>query len=921
MHQKNIQRFFLLLIIFAISMYQFAWSGTTGKITGIVTDVQTGEPLPGVNVLIEGTTMGAATNMKGYYVILNVHPGTYTLIASMIGYEKVKMKNVKVSVDLTTTINFKLHETVLKLGKEIVVTAERPIVTKDLTAAEANIDADRIANLPVQEVSEVLNLQSGVTVDEAGGIHIRGGRSSEVAYWIDGISVTDAYDGGISVEVENEAVQELQVISGTFNAEYGHAMSGIVNIVTKEGGEKLHGDITAYGGDYLSGHRATFYNIDDINPLANRNLQASLDGPVPFTNNKLTFYSTVRYYNTDGWLYGQRRFVPKPYPIIIPNPEKQGEMDTTYSSVGDSGAVPMNCLKKLTAQAKLTYHISPSLRLSIGALGSQIDYRDYNHIWRFNPDGDVRKFNRGYNLSFLLTHTLSSRTFYTINISNFYKEFREYLYKNPFDTRYVSPDSLYEGPNSFNNDGTNMHHFNRSTSTLVEKFDFTSQVTPVHQIKAGEEVRIHKLFLDEFYIQKKQDPSGAYIQPFQPTVLDISTLSHNLYNRKPIEFSAYVQDKIEFKSMIVNVGLRFDYFDARAKVLADPQDPNIYQPFKVEHDSLSFKEREKIWYKNVKAKYQLSPRFGIAYPITDRGVIHFSYGHFLQIPSFEYLYANPGYKVPQSSGIHGVYGNADLEPQRTVMYELGLQQQILEDIGVDITGFYRDVRNWVTTSPQIETAIPGVDYIKYINRDYANVRGITLSLNKRRTGFYSFDVQYTFQVAEGSNSDPNDEFIAMQNNEEPRREIVPLNWDQTHTLNVSIILGTRNWGLSLVGRYGSGYPYSPIIGRTSRQGRNLSTGLRTNSRRKPSTSTFDLRAYKNFYVGPLKVTFFTNVFNLFDRKNEVGVFQDTGRAGYTLQMKNIAPDSRMHNTLKEFFTRPDYYGAPRRVQVGVEVNF
>ncbi|MFQ6617527.1 MAG: TonB-dependent receptor domain-containing protein, partial [Fidelibacterota bacterium] len=664
-----------------------------------------------------------------------------------------------------------------------------------------------------------------------------------------------------------------------------------------------------------------FYNIADIDPLANYNIQASLDGPIPLTGGKVTFYSTARYYSTDGWLYGEKRFVPQPYRIAVEDTLIPGEIDTVYSSAGDYTPVSMNYLKKFSAQTKLTFRISPSLKLNLIALGSKVDYRDYSHMWRFNPEGDVRKFERSYSVSSVLTHTLSPSTFYTLNISNFYKQFREFLYENPYDYRYVSPDSLYEGPNSLHNDGTNMHHFKRNTGTLVAKIDFVSQFTPVHQFKAGIEAKMHKLSLDEFYIQKKQDSSGAYVQPFEPDVLSTSTLSHDSYNRRPVEFSAYIQDKIEFQNMIINAGLRFDYFNSRAEVLADPQDPNIYQPFKIEHDSLSFEERERIWYSDATAKYQLSPRFGIAYPITDRGVIHFSYGHFLQIPPFQYLYVKPGYKVPQTSGIHGVYGNPDLKAQKTVMYELGLQQQFLKNVVMDVTGFYRDVRNWVATSPQIETAIPGVNYIKYINRDYANVRGITLSLNKRLSNFYSFNIQYTFQIAEGSNSDPNDEFIARKNNEEPRKQIIPLDWDQTHTLNGSVIIGTKSWGVSLIGRYGSGYPYSPLIGTTSRQGRNLSTGLRANSRRKPGNYTFDLQIYKNLYVAPLELSLFAKVFNLFDRKNEVDVFQDTGRAGYTLQMKNIAVDSGMNNTLKEFFNRPDFFGPPREIQMGIEINF
>ncbi len=798
-----------------------------------------------------------------------------------------------------------------------MVIAERPLVTKDLTSVEAHVDAEQIANLPVREVSEVLSLQSGVTVDRFGGIHIRGGRSSEVAYWIDGVSVSDVYDGAISVQVENESVQELQVISGTFNAEYGQAMSGIVNIVTKEGSDNYHLNFSGYTGDYLSNHDKIFYNIKDNDFFANYNLQTSLDGPIPFTKN-LKFFATTRYFSNDGWLYGQNKFLPTGEP-------------------GDNKAVPMNFREKLSAQTKITARLTSTMKLSLGALASKMYFRDYSHWFKWNPTGDVKKYDDGYNLSLILTHALSDRSFYTFNISNYYKEFREYLYKDPHDSRYVHPDSLFAPSFGFLYQGTNMHHFNRNTTTWVGKFDYTIQINPLHQLKTGFEGRLHKLFLDDYYLVAKRDSNGVDVVPFQTDILSNDQPNHNKYTNQPVELSFYVQDKIEYKSMIVNIGLRFDYFDSRAKILADPTDPNIYNPFKLENiyvnpnlpDSLlnlpdnlkTVADREQYWWKDAAPKYQISPRLGIAYPISERGTIHFSYGHFLQIPNFLYLYANPGYKVPESANIHGPYGNPDLEPQRTVMYEIGLQQQLTDFMKVDVTGFYRDVRNWVTTSVPIETYIPGVSYSKYINKDYANVRGVTMSLDMRPVGPYSFNLDYTYQVAEGSNSDPNEEFYAMQSLAEPTKMIIPLDWDQMHTINASFIYAANWGGFTVLGKYGSGYPYSPEITRSSRQGQNLSTGLRKNSRRKPPTYSFDLKFHKKFNFGKLQAILFANIYNVFDRLNEVDVFRDTGRAGNTLQGKNVSESEMARvNTVEEYLIYPHYYSAPREIQIGIEFD-
>jgi len=930
-------------------------SGTKGKIVGKVTDAQTGEPLPGVNVIIEGTTMGAATDEKGNYLILNIPPGRYTLRAQMIGYKTQRVENIHVSIDLTTTVNFSLESTVLAVGETVTVVAERPLIQMDMTSSMSAVGAEQIEDMPVEEMHDVLELQAGLVRDPFGGLHIRGGRSGEIAYWIDGIAATDVYSGDLGVEVENVAIQELQVVSGTFNAEYGQAMSGIVNIVTKEGGNRYDGQVTFYLGDYISRDKDIFLHIDDVNPLATRNLQASLSGPLPFTNQKVTFFTTTRYYYNQGWLFGQRWFTPQ-------------------GLKGDSAYVPMNPFRKITGQTKLTWRVSPTMKLSYNVLWNQNKFKFYDHYFKYNPDANLKRFEKGLTHIVTLNHVLSPKTFYEFRLTRFYTDYKHYLYENPLDsvayvrdpedtTRflidprdaegYVHPDSLLApAPWSFARAGTPLHHFKRSTSYWVGKFDLTSQVTPRHQLKAGFEVRFHRLFLEEFSITPRLRHNEEE-KPFKPSIPPLTSPSHNRYLHYPTEFSAYVQDKMEFKDMIVNLGLRFDFFEPDGVVLADPADPNPHDPFKFEHrykkyydaatgewkdigpdmpkwvktlpDSLlmeyTLEERLRFWYKEAKPKMQLSPRFGIAYPITDRGVIHFSYGHFFQIPLFEYLYANPDLEVPRTSGVNTIIGNADLNPQRTVMYEIGLQQQLSDDIRVDVTLFYRDIRDWVGTSPEINTAIPTVKYTKYENRDYSNVRGITVMLSKRYSHHFSFDLDYSFMIAEGSHSNPQDAFHDLRAGREPRIQLIPLNWDQRHTLNASVSVGTENWRISLLGKYRTGLPYTPTISRGTVVGTSAWVGWRENSERKPDIYSVDLRVYRAFKLGSVELALFAYVYNLFDQRNETGVFSDTGRATYTLDVRAVGADPNRISTLEDFVTRPDFYSEPRQIQIGLSVNF
>lgn len=915
-------------------------AGTTGKIAGVVKDAQTREELVGANVVVEGTAFGAATNVEGYYVILNLPPGTYRLVASAVGYSKKTVADVRVSVDLTTTINIDLGSTVLEVGEEVVVTAERPIVRKDLTSTESRVDASTIESLPVTEVQDVISLQAGVTTASDGGIHIRGGRTSEVAYWVDGVSVSDVYDRSQAVQVDNQSVQELQVISGTFNAEYGQAMSGVVNIVTKDGDQHLRGNVSVWMGDYLADdgwsydgavrtiqpgvppglvdESELYYNLGGFNPTDNYNLEASLSGPIPGVD-ALTFYLSGRYFTTDGYLYGQNLFFPTGViderAFTIQSLENPNEPVIALQD----NPMAMNSRQRRSGQGKLTWQVSGSSKVSLSGLISSIDFRDYSHDWRFTPDGDVRKYDRGYNLTGQWNQTLGSTAFYTVSLSYFLKNFREYLYEDPLDPRYFYVDPTLADRNSteFINIGVNGHQFKRSTETRALKFDYTDQISRLHQIKAGLEGRIHRLYLEDYNVVYPQENN------FQPAIPASTSNLYVDYTETPVELSAYIQDKLEYESMVVNIGFRFDYFNSNGQVLADPSDPNIYDPLKPENKALTLEERQAIWYKDAGAKWAVSPRFGISYPITDKGILHFSYGHFLQIPSFIHLYQNAGYKVAASEDVQGPYGNADLEPEQTIMYELGLQQQVAANFSFDATIFYKDTRDWVTTGPEIPTYSTR-RYQIYINRDYANTKGFVLSVYKRPVGdIFSAQLAYTFQVAEGINSNPDDERAALLNNSEPARSLTPLNWDQKHQVNLSLGLTEPDWGAFLVGRYGSGFPYTPSANQAEATGGDVSVAIKNNSRRRPESLTFDIRAYKNFALGPVTLSAFLRVFNLFDTRNESNVYSTTGRATTTPEIEglsNVTPRNGV-NTVSEYLIRPDYYSEPRELQFGVDIMF
>ncbi|MDZ7338112.1 MAG: TonB-dependent receptor [candidate division KSB1 bacterium] len=903
----------LVVAVVLLASLPFAYPGTTGKISGIVRETQTGEPLPGVNVVVQGTTLGAATDVQGRYFILNVPPGTYQLRASMMGYTTSVVENVRVKTDLTTEVNFQLSPTVLDLGQTVTVVAERPLIQRDATASAAVVTADEIASAPIETFQQMVETKAGVSVDRDGAIHIRGGRADEIAYLVDGVANVNPFDNTLGLQVATNAIEELSIISGSFNAEYGQALSGVINIQTKEGRQNYTGALSFQSGDILTDY-AIEYNrqIRDhyaYRPLNTKELELSFGGPVPGAGRKLSFFLSGRYLDDDGYLYGIRLHSPTDFADSI--------------RTGDGKIVAMNPALRRNLQGKLSYFMSPGLKLEYTGLYQHDHWRNYDHARKFIVEGQLQHFERGERHSLKLTHQLSSRTFYTVVGSYFWNRYWYYAYEDPRDPRYVwsgyyKEDSNYE----FYTGGTVNSRLVQNAITLSGKFDLTAQLGSAHEVKAGLEVRRHDLYQHDYdvLVDQRAEPfvdqngDGVYTpgEPFtdinldgdwtdagddngngiRGDIIDAAGRFNNKYHHFPLELAAYVQDKIELADMVLNVGLRFDYFDPAADYLAGwvVQGQPILKPASV--------------------KTQLSPRFSLAHPITDKGKLFFSYGHFFQIPPYFRLYHNPDFEV-KPGVIETDIGNADLKPQKTVSYELGFEQQLAEDVAVYVKAYFRDIRNLL--GQRIYRFASGDAYAFYINRDFGHVKGVTLTLDKRFSNFFSASVDYTYQVAEGNESDPTRTRRDYRLSIEPLKQVVYLDWDQPHTLRINgNIARPRNWGVNVIGRFESGYPYTP-------KGANEIVRVATeNSGRKIPIVKFDLHAYKTF---PLRVsatrlylTLYVKAYNLLDRKNENIVWDSTGRTGYGLARYGGVMTDAWEN-------RPHWYSKPRELFMGVAMEF
>lgn len=870
----------LYSLIFFLLSNTVTYPGQTGKIAGSVKDKKTGESLIGVNIFIENTSLGAVSDINGYYYILNIPPGKYTIIASMVGYRSMKVTNVYVAADKTTNVNYELE--VQRYGlKEVIVTAERIIIRKDLTSSELSVTSSEIKSLPVESLSDILQLKAGVVTDASGGIHIRGGRTSDVSYLVDGIPVSDIYSGENGTNVDIQFIKEVKIISGVFNAEYGQALSGVVDVITKQGSGTFQGNISVSSGDYVSNHKKTFFNIEKLNPISTTDIKANLSGPVKFLGKDFNYNLAFRRFSNDGYLYGQRRFNPKDSSFQ--------EGDVFYIvSTGDNKIISMNSFLNYNFQGKLTFSLFKGLKISNLFLWDKTNSKYYNHLFKLNPDGLPEKFTNSFNNIFALTYVVSPSTFLNVKYSYSRSKERSYVFENIRDPRYANPKLLFQLTGyAFLTGGTDMGHSSRITNTNIIKADVFSQIDNYNGVKTGIELNLRK-------IQPKNE-----IVKYQNTlrIFDFNYfLNQGTFNYNPLSFAFYIQDKIEYKSVIINAGIRYDFFDSQGKIPSDLRDPENSSKFDAEQ------------------QHQVSPRLGIAFPISADGTIHFSYGHFFQIPPYKYLYADPNFRVGPG-GLYTLMGNANLKAQSIVAYEVGLHYQFFNMIGLEVIGFYKDITNLLGTKIQ-DTYIKSDRYALYVNRDYGKARGFTISLSKYPIkDRVSVSLDYTLQIAEGNSSDPNDAFNRAQGTppKQPIIKIVPLNWDQRHTINLSffyIIPGDFNFGI--IAKYESGFPYTPNL-------QSIQTSFE-NSSRMPSKTNVDLQLNKDFRLGQNTLSFFVRIFNLFDTENEINIYRDTGRASYSL-ISQYTPQYQGPNTLDEFLNRPDFYSEPRRILLGVSYNF
>ncbi len=847
----------------------------SGKLTGTVKD-NSGEVLIGANVLVEGTNLGAATNIEGKYTILNVRSGTYNVRFGYVGYKTQKVENVRISADQTKTLDAVLVPEVIQ-GEEVVVIDKKPLVEFNQTSSVSTINKDDIKGLPVQTLNEIVNLQAGV-VDG----HFRGGRIGEVQYQVDGVSVVNPYNNSSILEIDKSMIEEVQIISGTFDAKYGQAMSGVVNAVLKTGSDKIEISGEAYLGAHLTTDTENYPNNNTFNPTRIQSYQLSLSGPTGLP--QTTFFVNGRRYLNQGWLFGRRRFTPY---------DKNDFEKRVFNPSGDNKLVPMNYSYEWSGQAKITNQSLKNFQFNYQVTFNNSNRKNYNHGFRLQPDGTPTNYTTSFSQGLTFTHTISPMMFYKLNIRQNYFNYESYVFKDLLDSNYVyagepKSDANYEDGAVVQ--GVDLGRFRQRTNSGIVKCDYTWQATQSDLIELGFEGQYSEITFGPpgFFVSTSLNGVQVLQPYFQfPRLPGMKTYY-------PLQFSSYLQDRIELGDLVVRAGLRFEYFDAAAQIPDNLQNPA---------NTLVGQPASKLI--NATIKTAVAPRLGFSFPLTASASVYFSYGHFYQLPGLNLLYSNSDYSLLdqlQAGGIsYGVMGNPDLKPELTIQYEFGYKQAISDFLGVQLSFFYKDIRDLLGV--EFVSTYAAAEYARFTNVDFGSVYGFTLSLFQRNIGNFNTSLDYTFQFAQGNSSDPRETANRAAAQQDPRPRDIAFNWDQRHTLNLSAIYSVPdNFSFGAIFRFGSGQPYTPEIGS------GFNAALETNSGRKNGYFLLDLRAEKNFQLNFLNFSLFARVINALNTDFVNGfVFNSTGSPDYTLTP----------NANRAVLSDPSRFYEPRRIEFGI----
>ncbi|MBS4029773.1 MAG: carboxypeptidase-like regulatory domain-containing protein [Ignavibacteriales bacterium] len=918
-----------------------------GKLQGKITDSETGEALIGATILIQSTQSGAATNLDGEYAILNIPPGNYTVRVSYLGYQTQVVEGVRVVSGITKDLDVKLKATGVEVG-EVVVTADRPLFEAKSTHTVKVYDTKEVSQIPVRGVERVVSLQAGVVSAEGSGgvdgnstVNIRGGRGTEVLYIVDGVPQNSTLTGENRSQVSDRAIEQISFEVGGYEAKYGQAQSGIVNITTRSGSPKY----SVYGEAVTSSFTDDFgYN----------QYTATLSGPIVPENARHTVF-----------LSAERGFFADADPSAV---------GLNIPSIGvNSTSLPNNSSQVWRYTGK-TFHNLDFLTARFSVNINQRKGREYTHSYaKWNSHHSPRFEDNNTSMSLRLSKDFSTSTFFNLNVG--YKQFsRErgdgYWFDNilAYGDTSLNPEIRLQGTNIGRDDSKSGVFFDKgrvfnsyqkqASNTLTFDADFFSQQDE-HLLEIGGGAWMDKIrylsfgplglgidkgtkSIDARFRERNPFTYGYWIDnngEFRETdedEIDDST-GYNIGPRSPLIAYGYIQDRYELKDLVLNIGVRLDYLDSKADVLRDEALPfGFGDPSK--YDAADFKK--------VPAEVFVSPRIGFGFPVTASTVFHAQWGKFIQNPRLLDLYTTPFDLQDLIRDNNLPVNTGHVSPERTTQYEVGFRQVLGDNnAALNLTAFYKNTQQLTNTTTRFYQRQLGGQTLRYYgpsNFDFGTVKGLAFSLDIRRMSYFTTSVNYTISVSEGTGSSTSSSTTATFRNADGEVPIViaPLDFDQRHTgtINVGFVTGKNELGvlenvsMNVLASFNSGRPYTPLetqdlLAGSSNYG---DTKGYVNSAYGPGNFLVNLKLEKSFSYENFSIVPYLWVENVFDADNVVDVYRSTGSPYTTGWLQSAPGQAAMQSSpnpddfasdFKAFERDPANFGIPRQIRLGLKIGF
>ena len=929
------------LILLGWLMILSASYAQNGKLVGKVVDSVTKEPLIGVNVFIDGTNFGAASDIDGKFLMLNIPPGSYNISASMVGYAKTTQQGVKIYIDRTTEINFQLKDESIQIG-QVVITAERPAIIKDRTSTATHIESEQINAAPIEGLRGALDLAAGFQKNETGNYSVRGSGSYEVSFQVNGVEQSNSNTsapGTFGTEKANNSwkydvnplgVQQVQLITGGFSAEYGNAQAGVVKVVLKDGSPKFTGEFRVeyrpqgqyHYGDYI-------YSTDNYewkkwgsldNWIANKdNLIKELQLDNKYgkykASNPSKYDSLVNHEITwahDLWVknhkpgdenvlgvYDYRKYAYQRYLFGFGGPLGSDPNLLKFYISGEYKRNPTRLPTPEKVQVaqnyifNLTYTPIPNHKFKF--MGSYQSYR--GGIWSgsedirwsglaFTPPGVSTKYlvtidpvrdEQTVAQSINWVYTFSNTAFFDLTISH-----QKEQYEIPF--RYLAGYGLEVDRADSSNDpsGTVLREgswwekdyfrapFSFSTNYYQDSRteNFSVKLDYINQIIPTNLLKAGFIFNYWDMINNGVNSS------FQANSYVARNGFADYYKAYPINAAMYFQDKMEYEGMIANIGLRAEVYNFQTDTPADIF--NVLYPGTDGPGKIGSPKVEKS-----QTKYILLPRLGISFPIGESTAFRLQYGHFASMPIFSQALSKKTWV-----GWQGI-GNPNLEPKLTINYEFGLQQQLDDEHRLDLVLYYNDRTTQVGTQNIASYTgsrnqfagfaadnSPLYYYWSYANNSFGSTLGFEATFETINIRNWAYRLSYSLSQTTNGNYGPSIVYPDDTRGYSTRNftgEFLA-SWDRTHNFRALVQYFTKdNEGLSL---FGVKIFENSVVSLSYTAQSGIPYTYRTSfdlkdvfyNRRYPLETRFDFNFTKDLMLGDIKLLVGLRVMNLFDNK-------------------------------------------------------